>query len=181
MKYEDVREFIRASLEYETAVMARRQSLVGPSEVARLGAIAFPTGFEKYRSAIDVIVREAASAACGVQLASNSETVGRALHPESAKAFRTYAASVAGLIVKHETEAAERRANGLRYVEMPADFRPAYDCGVWEPGAIYGKGALTTDHGTLWSCRVDGASDRPGTSGNWRLMVKSEAKTGTRR
>jgi hypothetical protein len=182
MKYEDFRDYVRASLEYEIAMMARWQTLVPVSEVAKLGAIAFPgPGDEKYRFAVDHVVRFAAANALGLPLAPNPSQdleVDRVLTPDTAAALRKYAKGIAEAIVERAKKAAATRATGLRYVEMPADFYPAFDCGVWERSATYSKGAMVSDHGSLWSCQADDTSDRPGTSGSWRLMVKNQSKVG---
>jgi hypothetical protein len=78
------------------------------------------------------------------------------------------------------TAASPDHARERERVTLPADAHPAYDGGVWDHGATYSRGALVTDHGTLWSCQASETKDRPGTSSNWRLMVKNQQKTGTR-
>ena len=43
--------------------------------------------------------------------------------------------------------------------------------GIWHAGA-YGRGDVVTYAGSAWHCQVDDAKDQPGTSDQWKLMVK---------
>jgi len=44
--------------------------------------------------------------------------------------------------------------------------------GTWEPGAAYGEGVTVTQGGSLWRSNKHGATDRPGRSDQWTLIVK---------
>jgi hypothetical protein len=176
-----VREFIRALLEFEMAGQARWQSPVAADEVARLGAITFPSGDEKRRLAIEHVVRYAAAGALGLPLAPNPVRdleVDRELTPETATAMRTYAESIAADIVKRQTKAPAPNPelpNLARSGTHRRGIATEY-CGVWEPGAIYGAGTMVTDRGTLWFAQAESTSARPGASSDWKMMVKTKER-----
>lgn len=44
--------------------------------------------------------------------------------------------------------------------------------GVWLPSVYYRRGNLCTYQGGIWHCEHD-TNGRPGTSGDWKLCVKS--------
>jgi hypothetical protein len=202
------RDYVRALLEHEIAAAARWQSLVSVSEVSRLGALAFPNaGDEKYRLAVEHIVRYAAAAALGLPLAPNPVRdleVDRDLTLETARALRKYAEAIAADIVKRQAnapapspappkldelvEAAVTRALDARQVRNgPAvDARSAEHrhgiavtdyAGVWEQ-ATYGAGTMVTHNGQLWFAQAASTTGRPGNSPDWKLMHKSLEKAG---
>jgi hypothetical protein len=43
---------------------------------------------------------------------------------------------------------------------------------VYDAGATYTQGDLVTDDGSLWLCKAQETTDRPGRSAAWRLIVK---------
>jgi hypothetical protein len=176
-KLADVRAYMAALLEFEIAMAARWQSLVPVSDVAKLGAIAFGPGDEKYRLAVEHIVRYAAAAALELPLAPNPVRdleVDRDLTLETATAMRTYAEAMAAAIVKRETKA--QNGNGARSAEHRHGIAVTGYCGVWEPGAIYGTGTMVTDRGTLWFAQAESTSARPGASPDWKMMVKTKER-----
>jgi hypothetical protein len=48
--------------------------------------------------------------------------------------------------------------------------------GVWKPETDYPAGCCVTSDGTIWFCRT-ATRAKPGTSGDWQLMVKSAGRT----
>jgi hypothetical protein len=53
--------------------------------------------------------------------------------------------------------------------------RPALkDAGVWRADGVYDIGAVVTDHGSAWVCKLHHCQSRPGGDGGvgWRLLVK---------
>lgn len=45
--------------------------------------------------------------------------------------------------------------------------------GVWEPAGEYRKNSLVQHGGTCWVSTAEKATTKPGTSSEWRLLVKS--------
>ncbi len=45
--------------------------------------------------------------------------------------------------------------------------------GIWAPGQQYQRGQVCTVGGSLFLALVDNAKDKPGTSADWRLIVKA--------
>jgi hypothetical protein len=43
---------------------------------------------------------------------------------------------------------------------------------VYDAGADYARGDLVTDDGSLWLCKAETTTDRPGRSAAWRLICK---------
>ena len=43
---------------------------------------------------------------------------------------------------------------------------------VFDAATDYAKGDLVTDDGSLWLCKADTTSDRPGSSSAWKLICK---------
>jgi len=178
------RAYIGALLEFSIAAQSRWQSPVAADEVARLGALAFPNaGDEKYRLAVEHIVRYVAAAALGLPLAPNPVRdleVDRDLTPETA-AMRQYAESMAADIVKRQTQAPapspEPPAVGARSAEHRHGIAVTQYCGVWEQ-ATYGAGTMVTHNGQLWFAQAASTTGRPGNSPDWKLMHKSLEKAG---
>jgi hypothetical protein len=159
---EDVRVFIRAWLESQMALTARWQPLVDVSEVAKLGAIAFPgPGHAPYRLAVEYIARLAAAQALELPLVPGPFEVDAILTAETATALRQYAESIAAEIVNRQTSAPAREGSVMR------------DRGIWQPAEVYEVGHVTTHRGTIWCCR-EHTTAMPGTDGSWRLMVKTQ-------
>ena len=52
---------------------------------------------------------------------------------------------------------------------------PPIYAGTWKAGAQYEAGVFATFEGTLWFCHATTA-DKPGTSKNWQLAVKTPRK-----
>jgi hypothetical protein len=44
--------------------------------------------------------------------------------------------------------------------------------GTWKDGRAYGVNTIVTDQGTVW-CSTRATAHRPGSSEDWKLMVKS--------
>jgi hypothetical protein len=43
---------------------------------------------------------------------------------------------------------------------------------VYDAGADYARGDLVTDDGSLWLCKAETTTDRPGRSAAWKLICK---------
>jgi len=52
---------------------------------------------------------------------------------------------------------------------------PMYFAGPWEAAKSYQRCDVSQADGTIWYCQVDAATERPGTSAQWRLLVKTDA------
>jgi hypothetical protein len=60
----------------------------------------------------------------------------------------------------------------LKALEAGGSLADVYR-GAHEAGAIYRRGELLTDAGSLWLCLHE-TTDRPGKSHNWRLVAKGK-------
>jgi len=51
---------------------------------------------------------------------------------------------------------------------------PMYFAGPWEAAKSYQRCDVAQADGTIWICQTSAATERPGTSAQWRLLVKTE-------
>jgi hypothetical protein len=47
-------------------------------------------------------------------------------------------------------------------------------CGIWDETTDYSRNSIITHNGSAWIALRDSKGDRPGSTGSWRLMVKSD-------
>lgn len=185
-RYGTVTLYVKERTELEVARIARRPSLVPADEVARLAEAAFGSGIDadETQSVVDQMVEHAVEHAVAehfdekpsgtdaehterrsIETAVN-QLAEKTLGAPLAAALKNYCSAHAQRSAKVEwlaaKEAAEKRAVGAVYA------------GVWEQGPTYYRGAMTTDHGTLWHCEAESTTARPGSSSDWRLMVKNQ-------
>lgn len=173
--------FARAAVERALAHWQRRASLVSGDELVRLAEQAFP-GDDAKHAAVDAIAHRAAMDAGGAtwpdatrgiahSLSIDEQCLASGMSIDLTRAIRQYADSQAALIVQREATVRETRAATVQ--TRAGDAPWLTDGGVWQSGATHRRGAVVTHGGALWVAQVEGASDRPGSSSEWRLMAKT--------
>lgn len=169
MKYSDVTRYIDGAVELELATRQRRVSLVGGDEVSRVGEIAF-AGSDTEQDLIDAEISRAVCShfAPERQRGDTDELkndLAAIVGVEEAEELRGYAEArvrkLAALTGKTEPRAATLTGESMRFN------------GVWEDGAKYGRGAVVQHSSTIWISQANTNADRPGTSGSWRMLVKT--------
>ena len=89
-----------------------------------------------------------------------------------AVAYEPIIKAVAGVMRGHLEQIGDRlRGIDKRLDEMKTTLADAHR-GSYKEGIKYFRGDLSTHQGALWLCLSDTGS-RPGTDGDWRLIVKS--------
>jgi len=101
---------------------------------------------------------------------------------EEAEAWRDYIFERCSKVFEKYNEEKQKRAEAEQYAEAARSTMGRADSGVsvqmsysgtWEEGSPYFRGLVVTLGGTLWICLVEKTRDRPGTSGDWKMMLKS--------
>jgi len=174
----DVFSYIKGRVESEVAYRQRRSALVASDELARLGAIAF-TG----------VAAEYAQHALDSEI---SRTVSDFFHipsPGSAEEQKRHTEGVKKLLCRifGDETAADVQDFIRRRIERVAEYGERSDTpgergermffnGVWASGATYRRGSTVTHAGTMWFCRADATTDRPGSSPAWQMTTKTHGK-----
>lgn len=166
--YSAVTQYIDAAVEVELALSQRRAPLVPPSEVVKLGDLAFTVkGGRDTQDAIDLLVDDAVTAAIGITPPSDPEKdahVRAKLGDEMAEAMREYCTARAALVATQ----AERATTQSGERGLP----PMTYAGIWEEGRAYTRGQCVTRNGTLFHCGSP-SSAKPGESRDWQMVHKT--------
>jgi len=177
----DLMQYVEDRTEIEVAFCERRPSLVSGHELAKLGAIAF-TGYaaDRARTVIDGEIRVAVNTflnASGAPLpVDEHQRAWNAHNTEWEKLFGKAGPSMKHYVseyIKRVVERGTRSSEDASTRSGEVDRVPLYDGDVWDLGAKYSRGTCVTFGGTMWVCRADHTSDKPGTNSSWRLMAKS--------
>ncbi|MBA3342651.1 MAG: hypothetical protein H0T48_12565 [Gemmatimonadaceae bacterium] len=177
----DVFGYLKGRVESEVAYRQRRSALVASDELARLGAIAFTGVAAEYaQHALDSEISRTVSDFFHIPSPGSAEQQKR--HTEGVKTLlcRIFgdegAADVQDFIRRRIERVAEYGGRSDTPGEPGERGEPTFFNGVWASGATYRRGSNVLHAGTMWFCRADATTDRPGSSHAWQMTSKTHGK-----
>lgn len=175
--YDLAMTYLQARIEsaFDAHYRPDRRSIVRAAGVEALGAIVFTSrSAGEYTRSFDAIAIYAVQKALGEK--AEPPALSPVPPPDLLAAVQGYADVFAQKWIEGQSEQAQSAlSEDVRELvkQEAAAFHKSMHRGVWSGSRTYERGQMATYNGGTWSCQRDGATEKPGESGDWLLVVKA--------